>query len=324
MKLRSAKGITFLLAVSMILLCGVYVQAQDGSTTLLNEIFGPTGPISSTWYNGYTAAPTNGESGTPGIAINPSANPYTFITTTAKAAALTFWYKTTGTVSFWCNSRIIGTYGPSPSGETTSSILLTPVICGTTDAAFSTTTLTFVSSVNSSYLDNVKVVTVVATPTPTATPTPAPTATPTSTCVSCSCDYAVYMKELPSGSVGETLSASSWNVRNITATVIEKGSSISRDGNNITLQPGAYYIQVMANCYSQNWTKLRLRTSDNSTTLAFALANNDQLMTYLIVPTVTTFRIEQFFMGIGSEGSSQYSNDNESQRVLTVQIQRVQ
>jgi hypothetical protein len=118
----------------------------------------------------------------------------------------------------------------------------------------------------------------------------------------CGCEFALYADERPSGTRGDVLTANAWNFRTInTDVIVNVGSppSISRSGNEITLQPGTYYIHVMAEAYVMYANKLRLQTTDNET-LAVGLSqwgahtSPSHLLTYVVVTSETTFRIQQW------------------------------
>ena len=113
------------------------------------------------------------------------------------------------------------------------------------------------------------------------------------------CEFALYTDERPSGTDGDTLTPNTWNVRTINTTVIEQGSSISRSGNEITLQPGTYYIHAIPMVHYANTNKVRLRTTDNQTlavshTYYTHAAKGSELLTYIAVPSSMTFRIEHY------------------------------
>jgi len=136
-----------------------------------------------------------------------------------------------------------------------------------------------------------------------------------SACPAGQCEYAVYTDERPSGtSWGDGLTHNIWNTRTVNETVIEQGGSVSRSGNEITLQPGTYYINVIAQFFgygsgSVTHSKLRLRTTDNQTLAyghsatvgAYYGGGDSQLLTYITVQsTPVTFRIEQHIYNQGS------------------------
>lgn len=60
-------------------------------------------------------------------------------------------------------------------------------------------------------------------------------------------DYAVFTERVPSG-IGTitTLTDSVWSTRQINSSEIVFGSTITRSGNTITLQPGTYYVKATA------------------------------------------------------------------------------
>ena len=98
-------------------------------------------------------------------------------------------------------------------------------------------------------------------------------------------DYAVYDEKVASGnSPLTTLSDNTWTARQLNNTEDSAGSSISRNGSNITLVPGKYYVKafgdfglyalVNGNTPPINYTSgkglLRLRNSTTSSTLVLS------------------------------------------------------
>lgn len=61
-----------------------------------------------------------------------------------------------------------------------------------------------------------------------------------------SLEYAKFVDEKPSGTDGGGYTYGEWNQRVLNKTVVSKGSSITRSGNIVTLQPGTYWIQAYA------------------------------------------------------------------------------
>lgn len=59
-------------------------------------------------------------------------------------------------------------------------------------------------------------------------------------------EYAKFVDEKPGGTGGGSFTASAFNKRTLNTTVFSKGTSISRSGDNITLQPGTYWIKAYA------------------------------------------------------------------------------
>lgn len=152
------------------------------------------------------------------------------------------------------------------------------------------------------------------------------------TCESGQCEFAMYTYEEPTGTYGTYFTGGgTWHTRTINTDVIEEvGSpaSISRSGNEITLQPGTYYIHVVAYQSCGYRTRLRLRTTDDTTTLAVGQAYGNvygfenQLLTYLAVSSATTFRIEQYDSGTdGYDGVPAWGDEPEV--YMTVRIVKV-
>ncbi len=140
-------------------------------------------------------------------------------------------------------------------------------------------------------------------------------------------DFAIYTEQTVSGGLpATTLADGSWSSRIFNTDEIQNGSNITRNGWNITLQPGAYYIAAFAKWgwnipdWNQGYqsgfisakTQLRVRDIGSNSTLLVSDGNNVfksypisvganvydqytlQLAGVINIPSASTIALQQF------------------------------
>lgn len=92
--------------------------------------------------------------------------------------------------------------------------------------------------------------------------------------------YALLQDQRTSGTNGGNLTASTWNTRTLQTEIADDDSIVSLPGSNkIRLQAGRYFVRAWAEAHLCGRHKLRLRNTDDSTTVGngkSSYANNSQ------------------------------------------------
>ncbi len=105
-------------------------------------------------------------------------------------------------------------------------------------------------------------------------------------------DYAIFQEQQSSGTDGGTFNSGSWTTRTLNTTAASLGTAITLAANQITLEPGTYYIKAYVPAYLAGAHQARLY---NVTTATTAIAGTSTVDGYSVIEGFVTVAATSVF-----------------------------